>query len=65
MRFDVVIVGAGIGGAVAALALGARGWRIAIVERESAPPRLARPEVLWGVTPRALDRYGVGDAIRD
>jgi 2-polyprenyl-6-methoxyphenol hydroxylase-like FAD-dependent oxidoreductase len=65
MRFDVVIVGAGIGGAVAALALGSRGWRIAIVERESAPPLIARPEILWGATPRALDRYGIGDAIRN
>jgi glycine/D-amino acid oxidase-like deaminating enzyme len=26
MRFDVIIVGAGIGGAVTALALGSRGW---------------------------------------
>lgn len=65
MRFDVVVVGAGIGGAVMALALGSRGRRVAIVERESAPPRLARPEVLWGATPRALDRYGLGDAIRN
>lgn len=64
MRFDVVIVGAGIGGAVLALALGRRGWRIAIVERESAPPRLARPEVLWGATALALDDYGIGDAVR-
>ena len=65
MRFDVVIVGAGIGGAVVALSLGGRGWRVAIVERESAPALLARPEVLWGVTPQALDRYGLGDAVRD
>jgi 6-methylpretetramide 4-monooxygenase len=65
MHFDVVIVGAGIGGAVLALDLGSRGRRVALVEREIAPPRLARPEVLWGATPRALERYGVADAIRD
>ncbi|HEX6100157.1 MAG TPA: NAD(P)/FAD-dependent oxidoreductase [Thermoanaerobaculia bacterium] len=65
MRYDVVIVGAGIGGAVLALALGSRGWRVAIVERESAPPLLARPEILWGATPQALDRYGIAAAIRD
>ncbi|HEX2060230.1 MAG TPA: NAD(P)/FAD-dependent oxidoreductase [Thermoanaerobaculia bacterium] len=64
MRFDVVIAGAGIGGAVLALALGRRGWRIAIVERESAPPLIARPEILWGATPRALDGLGIGNAIR-
>lgn len=65
MRFDVVIVGAGIGGAVLALALGSRGRRVAVVERESAPPLIARPEILWGATPHALDRYGIADAIRD
>jgi 2-polyprenyl-6-methoxyphenol hydroxylase-like FAD-dependent oxidoreductase len=64
MRFDVVIVGAGIGGAVLALDLGRRGWRVALVERETAPPRLARPEVLWGATLRALEPYGVAEAIR-
>jgi len=64
MRFDVVIVGAGIGGAVLALNLGRRGWRVGLVERESAPPRIARPEVLWGATLRALEPYGVAEAIR-
>ncbi len=62
---DVVIVGAGIGGAVLALDLGRRGWRVALVERESAPPRIARPEILWSPTTDALDRYGVSDAIRE
>ncbi len=64
MRFDVVIVGAGIGGAVLALDLGRRGRRVALVERESAPPRIARPEILWGATLRALEPYGVAEAIR-
>ncbi len=64
MRFDVAIVGAGIGGAVLALDLGRRGWRVALVERESAPPRLTRPEILWGATLRALEPYGVAEAIR-
>jgi len=64
MRFDVVIVGAGIGGAVLALDLGRRGWRVALVERESVPPRIVRPEILWGATLRALDSYGVAEAIR-
>jgi 2-polyprenyl-6-methoxyphenol hydroxylase-like FAD-dependent oxidoreductase len=64
MRFDVVIVGAGIGGAVLALDLGRRGWRVALVEREVAPPRLARPEIIWSPTPRALEPYGIADGIR-
>lgn len=65
MRADVVIVGAGIGGAVLALELGKRGRRVAIVEREAAPPAIARPEILWGPTLQALQRHGVADAIRD
>jgi monooxygenase len=65
MRFDVVIVGAGIGGAVLALDLGRRGWRVALVERESTPPKIARPEILWSPTTDALERYGVADAIRE
>jgi 6-methylpretetramide 4-monooxygenase len=65
MRFDVVIVGAGIGGAVLALDLGRRGWRVALVERERTPPRIARPEILWSPTPNALERYGVAEAMRE
>jgi 2-polyprenyl-6-methoxyphenol hydroxylase-like FAD-dependent oxidoreductase len=38
---------------------------VAVVERESAPPLIVRPEILWGATPHALDRYGIGDAVRD
>jgi 2-polyprenyl-6-methoxyphenol hydroxylase-like FAD-dependent oxidoreductase len=64
MHFDVVIVGAGIGGAVLALDLGRRGWRVALVEREGAPPRIARPEILWGATLRALEPYDVAEAVR-
>jgi 2-polyprenyl-6-methoxyphenol hydroxylase-like FAD-dependent oxidoreductase len=59
MRFDVVVVGAGIGGAVLALDLGRRGRSVAVVERESVPARIARPEILWGATLRALEPYGV------
>jgi monooxygenase len=65
MRVDVVIVGAGIGGAVLALDLGRRGWRVALVERETAPPKIARPEILWSPTTTALERYGVADTIRE
>lgn len=64
-KCDVVIIGAGIGGAVLSLALGSRGWKIRLLERELHPAHIARPEVLWGATPAALDRFGVGDIIRN
>lgn len=65
MRTDVVIVGAGIGGGVLALSLARCGWRVALIERESAPPRLARPEILWSPTVSALERLGIAGKIRD
>jgi 2-polyprenyl-6-methoxyphenol hydroxylase-like FAD-dependent oxidoreductase len=49
---------------VLALDLGRRGWRIALVEREAVPPRIVRPEILWGATLNALGSYGVAEAIR-
>ena len=61
---DVIVVGAGIGGAVLALALGSRGWRVTVLEREPRPLIMARPEILWSPTPAALDRFGVGEPIR-
>jgi 2-polyprenyl-6-methoxyphenol hydroxylase-like FAD-dependent oxidoreductase len=64
-RANVVIVGAGIGGAVLALELGSRGHRVVMLEREPAPRRIVRPEVLWGATLAALDRFGLGERIRD
>jgi 2-polyprenyl-6-methoxyphenol hydroxylase-like FAD-dependent oxidoreductase len=61
---DVVIVGAGIGGAALALALGRSGRRVALVEREATPPRRVRPEILWGATLDALAKLRVADRIR-
>jgi 6-methylpretetramide 4-monooxygenase len=61
---DVAVVGAGIGGAVLALALGRRGWTVTLLERERQPHAVPRPEILWGATPDALDRLGIGETIR-
>jgi 2-polyprenyl-6-methoxyphenol hydroxylase-like FAD-dependent oxidoreductase len=61
----VAIVGAGIGGAVLALALGRKGWHVTVLEREPhAATAISRPEILWGATPAALDRFEVGEVIR-
>jgi 2-polyprenyl-6-methoxyphenol hydroxylase-like FAD-dependent oxidoreductase len=64
MKANVVIVGAGIGGAVLALELGSRGHRVVMLEREASLRRIVRPEVLWGSTLNALDRMGIGKRIR-
>jgi 2-polyprenyl-6-methoxyphenol hydroxylase-like FAD-dependent oxidoreductase len=64
IKANVVIVGAGIGGAVLALELGRRGHRVVMLEREASMRRIVRPEVLWGSTLNALDRLGVGQRIR-
>jgi len=61
---DVVVVGAGIGGAVLALALARHGWQILLLEREAQPPRIVRPEILWSPTLAALDQFDIGERLR-
>lgn len=63
-RADSLIVGGGIGGAVLALALGSKGKRVILLERESNPAGIHRPEVLAGLTLEVFDRLGVGERIR-
>lgn len=60
---DCVIVGGGIGGAVLALALGRRGHRVVVLERELHPPFAARPEVLARSTIEAFRRLGLSAAL--
>ena len=65
-RYQVVIVGAGLVGAAAALALGRQGLRVALIERQ--PP--AQPDEAWdtriyAISPasqRFLERFGPGSA---
>lgn len=61
---EVVVVGGGIGGAVCALALTRRDWRVTVLERQARPIRVSRPEGLWNRTLDALDRLGIGGLIR-
>lgn len=61
---ECVIVGGGIGGAVLALALARAGRRVLLLERDAAPPVIARPEILAGATMDLFERYGVGEPIR-
>lgn len=62
---DCVIVGGGIGGGVLALLLARQGHRIAILEKERQPPRIARPEVLAGSTVQVFERLGLGPRMRE
>lgn len=64
METDVLIAGGGIGGAVLALILGERGWRVRIIEREGRLVELARPELIQETTLSALERLGVGPELR-
>jgi 2-polyprenyl-6-methoxyphenol hydroxylase-like FAD-dependent oxidoreductase len=57
---DCVIVGGGIGGAVLARALAARGRRVLICERDKTVPPNARPEVLAHSTLATFDALGMG-----
>ncbi len=61
---DCVIVGGGIGGAVLALALGRRGHRVALLERDTTAPAIGRPEILAQSTLDAFQQLGVGARMR-
>ena len=61
---DVAVVGAGPVGLTLAARLGAAGVRVAVVEREAAPPGLPRAAHLGREALAVLDGAGVGDAVR-
>lgn len=69
-----LVIGGGIGGLAAAVALDRRGWSVTVLERAAAlepgaaPGYPARSGAGIGLAPnaqRALDRLGAGDAVRD
>ncbi|QLQ36205.1 FAD-dependent oxidoreductase [Micromonospora robiginosa] len=59
-----VVVGAGIGGLAAALALHRRGWRVTVLERADHPRELGTGLTLMTNALRGLDALGLGDAVR-
>lgn len=52
---EFLIAGGGIGGAVAAHLLARQGRKVLVLERESSPRHVVRPEVLWPTTVRTLE----------
>lgn len=60
-----VIVGAGIAGLTAAVALRRRGWRVEILERAAGPEPAGSGLSLWPNGLRGLDAVGVGAAVRE
>jgi len=59
-----VIVGAGIAGLSAAIALGRRGWEVRVLERAPELREVGAGISLWPNAVRALDRLGVGEQAR-
>lgn len=69
MTPDIVVCGAGVGGLLCAYALGARGFRVLLLEKRRQPATVAKGEVLQpgslsilrdlGLLPRLIDRGAV------
>lgn len=64
MRRHAVIVGGGIGGLAAALGLRAAGWEVTVLERAPRMEEVGAGISIWANGLRALDRLGVGEAVR-
>src|SRR6202795_2435554 len=62
---DIVIVGAGAGGLLLALALEGKGYSVVIIERQAGPMKSSRRgELLQPCGVRILDRFGLLGQIR-
>ncbi|MFD6102152.1 FAD-dependent monooxygenase [Nocardia salmonicida] len=59
-----IVVGGGIGGMAAALALAGRGWSVEVLERAPEVAEVGSGISLWSNALRALDALGVGDTVR-
>ena len=59
-----IVIGGGIGGLTAAVALDRRGWQVTVLERAAALEPVGAGIGLAANAQRALDTIGVGDAVR-
>ncbi|MFE7466091.1 FAD-dependent monooxygenase [Streptomyces sp. NPDC057499] len=60
-----VVIGSGIGGLTAAVALHRRGWRVTVLERAASLEPVGAGIALAPNAQRALDTIGMGDEIRE
>lgn len=63
MKFDVIVVGAGGGGAILGLALAQKGISTLILERQPGPPVALRGETIQPNGQRILDQLGILPAL--
>ncbi|MFC5064731.1 FAD-dependent oxidoreductase [Actinomycetospora atypica] len=59
-----IVVGAGLGGLAAAIALERRGWEVTVLERRAEPGEVGAGIALWPNGLAALDELGLGAAVR-
>ncbi|MGW2397900.1 FAD-dependent oxidoreductase [Kitasatospora sp. NPDC001664] len=64
MTGTAVVVGAGVGGLAAAIGLRRAGWRVTVLERRAGIERYGTAFALHPAAQDALDRLGVGEAVR-
>ncbi len=64
MQGDAIIVGGGVGGLAAGVALARLGWSVDVAERGAALRRGGGALMLWYNGVRALDALGIGEDIR-
>lgn len=64
MERVAVVAGGGIGGLAVAAGLGARGWRVEVLEKAPAFGEVGAGLSLWPNGMRALDALGLGDQVR-
>ncbi len=63
MKVEVVVVGAGGGGAILGLALAQRGVSVLVLERQPGPPAVLRGETIQPNGQRILDQLGILPAL--
>ncbi|MFF4369728.1 FAD-dependent oxidoreductase [Streptomyces sp. NPDC001594] len=63
-RGTAVVVGAGVGGLATAIGLRRAGWTVRVLERRTAPERYGTAFAIHPTAQAALDRLGLGEALR-